>query len=185
MIQSTLTLIHMHFNILGLLQGVESFTCYGTSRTFDLSVQEVLAARHIAKTLGESEQTAMFKRILDNPHFATVFQYYAAISKLQTQGINEVVVQVVNSTNKGHLLSLLHCLYKAQDSSLCNMVTQQLDPILDLEDMSLSPADCFSIGYFLTFTKDFNLYLRRCSIDNHRFKALFRVDQVYNLRVLK
>ena len=177
-----------HFNTLGLLQGVESFTCYGTSHTFNflhLSVQEVLAARHIAKKLGESEQTELFKRMLDNPRFTAVFQYFAAITKLQTQGISEVVVQVANSTNKAHLLSLLHCLYEAQDSSLCDMVAQQLDSVLDLEDMSLSPADCFSIGYFLTFTKDFKLYLRRCSIDDHRCKALFRADQVYNLRVLK
>ena len=177
-----------HFNTLGLLHGVESFTRCGTSHTFNflhLSVQEVLAARHIATKLGESEQTEQFKRMFDNHRFTAVFQFYAAITKLQTQGINEVVVQVANSTNKAHLLSLLHCLYEAQDPSLCHLVAQQLDSVLDLEDMSLSPADCFSVGYFLTFTENFKLYLRRCSIDDYRCKTLFRAGEVYNFRVLK
>ena len=177
-----------HFSTLGLLQGVESFALCGKSHSYNflhLSVQEVLAARYMTTKLAESEQTDQFKKLFDNPRFTAVFQFYAAITKLRAPGISEVVVQVAESRNHARLLSLLHCLYEAQDPSLCHLVVQQLNSELDLIGTSLSPTDCFSLGYFLTFSKDLKLYLNICSIDDDGCKTLFREGQVYNLRILR
>ena len=176
------------FKTLGLLQGVESFARHGTAHSYNflhLSVQEVLAARYIARELGENEQTDQFKKLFDNPRFTAVFQFYAAITKLRAPGISEVVVQVARSTNKARLLSLLHCLYEAQDPSLCHLVAQQLNSQLDLSETSLSPADCFSLGYFITFTKGFNLNLIACHIGDDGCKALFREGQVLYLWIVR
>ena len=177
-----------HFKTLGLLQGVESFARHGTAHSYNflhLSVQEVLAARYIARKLKESEQTDQFKKLFDNPRFTAVFQFYSAITKLQATGISEVVVQVAKSRNRARLLSLVHCLYEAQDPSLCHLVAQQLNLVLNLKDTALSPADCFSLGYFITFTKSFELSLVSCFIDVDGCKALFREGQVYDLRILR
>ena len=177
-----------HFNTLGLLQGVESFALCGKSHSYNflhLSVQEVLAAHYMARKLGENEQTYQFENLFDNPHFTAVFQFYAAITKLRAPGISEVVVQVAKSRNKARLLSLMHCLYEAQDPSLCHLVAQQLNSKLDLSGISHSSADLFSVGYFITFNIGFELSLDWCSIDADGHKALFREGQVYNLRKLR
>ena len=178
----------LHFETLGLLQGVESFARCGTAHSYNflhLSVQEVLAAHYMARKLGESEQTDQFKELFDNPRFTAVFQFYAAITKLRAPGISEVVVQVAKSRNKARLLSLLHCLYEAQDPSLCHLVAQQLNSKLDLSYTSLIPADCFSIGCFITFTKGFELSLNSCHAGDDGCKALFKEGQVYDLRILR
>ena len=68
----------------------------------------------------------------------SVFQFYAAITKLQTPGTKDVVIRVVKERNKTRLLSLLHCLYEAQDLSLCELVAQQLQRGLDHSVITLT-----------------------------------------------
>ena len=91
-----------------------------------------------------------------------VFQFYAAITKLKTPEIKDVVVQVAKGcavdypdhTNVALLLSLLHCLYEAQDSSLCELVADQLESKLNLRTTTLSLVECFSLQYFLTLDEN-------------------------------
>ena len=181
---------------LGLLQGVESIAHCGRTHSYNflhLTVQELLAGHHIATKLEGNDQVARFKKLFDKPRFSAVFQFYAAITKLKTKGINEVVMQVAQkcegeyskSEDKARLLSLLHCLFEAQDSTLYDLVAQQLKSGLDIGNSSLSTADCFAIGYLTTFTKNFNLHLYNCSIDADGCKALFEEGKVYSLRILK
>ena len=205
------------FNTLGLLQGVESFASDGTSHSYNflhLSIQELLAAIHMATKMDPSEQVAQFKELFGRARFSAVFQFYAAKTKLKTQGIDEIVVQVVrkcmeekkatvltphSGTNSdldsggsslGHksqplLLSLLHCLFEAQDETLCQLVAKELKGELGgLQEISLSPADCISVGYFLTHCRQFKVYLGSCSMSDDGCKALFRKDKRYDLEYL-
>ena len=48
----------------------------------------------------------------------------------------------------GDIYSLLHCLYEAQDPSLCQCVVEQLEGELNLNSTSLTPVDCLAVGYF-------------------------------------
>ena len=111
---------------LGLLQGVESFVRRGKAVSYNflhLSIQEILAGFYAATQLPDNEQVSKFNELFDRSHFNAVFQFYAAITKLQTPGIKDIVIRVANnSSNKTLLLSLLHCLYEAQHPPLCELV---------------------------------------------------------------
>ena len=128
--------------------------------------------------------------------FSAVFQFYAAKTKLRTHGISNVVIQVVKkcavenpqSEDKALLLSLLYCLFEAQDSSLCQLVVDHLELNLNLKGTTLNLADCLSVQYFLTYLEDFNVNLTSCSIDADKCKVLFRqgeLGKVYQFRTLR
>ena len=92
--------------------------------------------------------------------------------------------QKSNSFNFGHkaqplLVSLLHCLYEAQDKKLCQLVITELKQVLDLSTISLDPADCLSVGYILTYCKDFEVNLNSCNIGDDGCKTLFKQDGDY------
>ena len=67
------------------------------------------------------------------------------------------------------MVSLLHCIYEAQDPCLCESVAQQLPYGLYLSGTILTPSDCLCIGYFLAhvckmFVCKFKVNLDSCSI---------------------
>ena len=189
-----------NFNTLGLLQGVESLAVCGKSYSYNflhLSIQELLCAIHMANELDEKEQTKQFKKLFGKPRFMLVFQFFAAKTKLKTSGISEVVTQVAkkcsvdrpSTEDRTLLVSLMHCLFEAQDSSLCQLVADELKQKLTLGTweggIPLNPADCYYLGYFLTFCKGFKISLANCSIGDDHCKSLFRKEQVYDLLSLK
>ena len=200
------------FNTLGLLQGVESFAVHGKLHSYNflhLSIQELLAAIYMANQLEENHQITKFRELFGQARFSAVFQFYAAETKLRTPGINEIVIETVkkclqepqstsDSSDSDHLgasvfghepqplfLSLLHCLFEAQDSTLCQLVVKELNLKLNLTGISLHPADCLSVGYFLTHCKYFEVCLSSCSIGDDECKTLFRQGEVYNLWTLE
>ena len=202
------------FNTLGLLQGVESFASGMPSHSYNflhLSIQELLAAIHMATKMDPSEQVAQFKKLFGRARFSAVFRFYAAKTKLKAQGMDEIVIRVVRKcmeekgatvltphsgtdsggSSLGHksqplLLSLLHCLFEAQDETLCQLVAKELKGELrGLQNISLSPADCLSVGYFLTHCRQFKVHLGGCSVSADGCKALFRKDKRYDLEYLE
>ena len=186
-------------NTLGLLQGVESFAIHGKSHCYNflhLSVQELLAAIYFAEKLDAQEQIQQFRRLFNEPRFSSVFQFFAAKTKLKTLGIQTAVKGIARSHKKAIVLSLLHCLSGAQDSSLCQLVVQELNYKLCFGDsfnelcerqygVSLNPADCYVVGYFLVYCKGFEVNLTNCSIGDDGCKTLFKQEKVYNIRTLK
>ena len=182
---------------LDLLQKVESFDRIGgmsySYNFLHLSIQELLAAVHIATKLQNDEQAEKFKEMYNNPRFSAVFQFYAAITKLKTPEIKDVVVQVAKGCaiddpdhmNIALLLSLLHCLYEAQDSSLCELVADQLESKLNLRTTTLSLAECFSLQYFLKHLENFDIDLNSCSIDKDKCNASFKPGQIYPIKSLE
>ena len=177
-------------NTLSLLQGVESFIGRekAVSHNFiHLSIQELLAAWYIATQLPASEQVSKFNELFHTSRFSAIFQFYSAITKLKTPGIKDVVVNIVKTyRNRGGsilkedkvlMFSLLHCLYEAQDPSLCESVAQQLQHGLDLKYTTLTSSDCLCIGYFLAHVckmaaGEFKVNLESCSIGDQGCKYL-------------
>ena len=161
---------------LSLLQGIESFLEGGKSVFYNfihLIIQEIMSAYHIATQLSDSEQVSQFQELFNQPRFAAVFQFYSAITKLETPGIRDVVARMVSEESQTRLVSLLRCLYEAQDPSLCLYVAKQLKYNLSLENTSLSPLDCLSLSFFLfsvvsSDLKKVRLYVRlwSCHIDD-------------------
>ena len=138
-------------NTLSLLQAIESFLQSGKSVFYNfihLSFQELFAGYYIATSLSDSEQVSQFHQLFYQPRFVGVFQFYAAITKLKTPGIDKIISEIVSKESKSHLLSLLRCLYEAQDPFHCQSVVNQLGK-LDVSRSSLSPMDLLSIGYLI------------------------------------
>lgn len=139
---------------LGLLQAVQSFTSLDKHMTYNflhLSIQEFLAAYHIATKMTATEQARRFQALIDQPRFSAVFQFYAGLTKLRSKEIKNVVTRMVKRGNEEFYpfdMSLLNCLYEAQDLSLCQFVASQLNRKLFI--YTANPVDCLSVGYFLS-----------------------------------
>ena len=175
---------------LGLLQAVPSIVSHGSSVYHNFihsSVQELLAAIHMSQMPPEV-QILKLDFMFNDDNFSSVLQFYAAITKFRTARTNPGLVRRFKPTpesvdkfirnalrkntkyNTNLLVSLLNCLYEAQDISLCKYVADELrnsvpfiDRLcsnsaggygndLDLRLHSLVPRDCLSIGYFLACT---------------------------------
>ena len=206
---------------LGLeLQAVPSIVSHGRSvylNFLHLSIQEMLAAVHISQ-MPASEQISTFDSMFNDAsaRFSAVLQFYAAITKLRTSrpllslvprflrpvpaSIYDLVRKIirrntqsnVNEHSKALFVSLLNCLYEAQDTDLCKYVGEQLrdkmsflDKFLGfrselyLSDMSLLPQDFLSIGYFLasiatSYKGRFSVDLWYCYLSDTDIKVLMQ-----------
>ena len=169
---------------LGLLQAVPSIVSHGRSAYHNflhLSVQEMLAAVHISR-MPASKQISTFDSMFNDSRFSAVLQFYAAITKLRTSrpllsllprflrpvpaSIYDLVRKIIQKDSNTLLVSLLNCLYEAQDIALCKYVGEQLrDKMSKFAYRSLLPQDCLSIGYFLAFIATSNCYKGRYLVD--------------------
>ena len=183
------------FDTLSLLNGAESMLMRGKKMYYTflhLSVQEFLAAYHIAK-LTDAEQVRILDKLFGQPRFIAVFRFYAAISKLQTPGISDVVAKVAKGCvteryshdNKAHLIALLGCLFESQNSDLCTAVASHLDSQLQLDGVTFTPVDCLSVDFFLSNTTDVKVGLNNCSIRGEMISFLFKSGKTYNLQDLE
>jgi len=86
---------------------------------------------------------------------------------------------MVTLGSRSALVSLLRCLYEAQDLSLCGYVVSLLEGKLDLSLTSLSPVECLSVGYFLLCTclittGKFEVNLQGCVLDDYKIACVAR-----------
>ena len=183
----------------GLLQATPSILSDGRTVYYNflhLSIQEMLSAVYICH-MPASEQISTFDSLFSDSRFSAVFQFYAAITKLRTSRpflsklpswlipryvtvhMLDLIGKIVKRDNSSLLISLLHCLYEAQDPFLCQFVTEQLGNELDLRNTSLTPVDSIAIGYFLSYvsvttskTIVFIVHLGNCSLGDAGTKSL-------------
>ena len=156
---------------IGLLQSVPSIIsgCLQSYFCFlHLSIQELLAAVHISH-MSPKQQISVFQDLFGTPRFSAVFQFYAGITKLRTNrpwlsklprflcpvpaSVYDLVRKLVKQElshdgSRTLLVSLLHCLYEAEDPSLCAFVAKLLSHDLTFINTSLTPLDCLAVGYF-------------------------------------
>ena len=186
----------------GLLQTVPSIISDGHLVYYcflHLSIQELLAAIHIS-LMSPKQQISVFQKLFGNPRFSAVFQFYAGITKLRTSRpilsllprflcpVPATVFDLVRKVVKNEiekefepkilLLSLINCLYEAEDSRLCLFVAYLLNHDLDLGYTTMNPIDCLSVGYFVSVCSNtsngFTLHLISCSIGDQGCKYLAR-----------
>ena len=186
----------------GLLQTVPSIISDGHLVYYcflHLSIQELLAAIHIS-LMSPKQQISVFQKLFGNPRFSAVFQFYAGITKLSTSRpilsklprflcpvpatVFDLVRKVVKTEKEKYgepkplLLSLINCLYEAEDSRLCVFVANLLNHNLNLDSTTMNPINCLSVGYFVSACSNtsngFTLRLRSCSISEQGCKFLAR-----------
>ena len=116
-------------NGLGLLQGVDSFL-HGKSVSYHflhLSVQELLAAKHIS-TLSVESQVSAFRELFKKQCLVYVFRFYAAFTKLKAPGIMEVVEKEIEKQGeweerRRRVLYILHHISNVITTSSFNYCT--------------------------------------------------------------
>ena len=142
-----------------------------------LSIQEMLAAYCISQ-MSNDEQVSVFQTLLKEPRFATVLQFYAGFTKLTNQGVCNIITGsdlTTNVSSQRYLLIYVRCFYEAQinNHSLYSNVFRRLNNILDMSEVTLSPLDCMSVGYFLALvcrnSTKLRVDLSRCGINDHSF----------------
>ncbi len=184
---------------IGLMQTVPSIIGDGHLVYYSflhLSIQELLAAIHIS-LMSPKDQISAFRKLFRKPRFSAVFQFYTGITKLRTArsvlskiprflcpipvSVFDLVKKIVKSECEKYgkprslLLSLINCLYEAEDLSLCTFVADILGQDLYLANTTMTPIDCLSVGYFVSgCTKRFLLNVRNCSISDQGCKFLVR-----------
>ena len=189
---------------IGLLQSVPSIVsdCLLSYFCFlHLSIQELLAAVHISH-MSPKQQISVFQELFGTPRFSAVFQFYAGITKLRTSrpwlsklprflcpvpaSVYDLVRKLVKLelSNYGSLrtllVSLLHCLYEAEDPPLCQFIADLLGHSLNLTGTTLTPLDCLAVGYFLSVVTTTctvsrcTVNLNGCSIGDQGCKLLVR-----------
>ena len=194
----------------GLLQAVPSIVSHGKSvyhNFVHLSIQEMLSAVHISK-MSASEQISTVDSMLNEDRSSAIFQFYSAITKLRTSrpllslvprfmrpvpaSVYDLVRKVIRKDSRVLSVSLLNCLYEAQDILLCKNVGEQLRSNVRLSDRlfgegvelslggcSLLTSDCLSIGYFLasiaaSYKGNFSVSLNVCSLGDVGAKILMQ-----------
>ena len=173
---------------IGLLQSVPSIIsgCLLSYFCFlHLSIQELLAAVHISH-MSAKQQISVFQELFGTPRFSAVFQFYAGITKLRTSrswlsklprflcpvpaSVYDLVRKLVKQELKKIfdkrtlLVSLLHCLYEAEDPQLCQFVDDLLGHHLTITNTSLTPLDCLAVGYFSSVVTTI-CTVSRCTVD--------------------
>ena len=142
-----------------------------------LSMQEMLAAYRISQ-MGYFEQVSVFQTLLSEPRFATVLQFYAGFTKLTNRGVCDIITGsdfTYEKSSQRSLLNYVRCFYEAQidDQSLYSKFFPRLNGILDLSEVTVSPLDCMSVGYFLALvcrnSRKLRVDLIGCNINAHSF----------------
>ena len=192
----------------GLLQVAPSISGKVYYSFIHSSVQIFLAALHISH-LPASRQISMCELLFGDPRFLAVFKFYAAITKLRTSrpflsklprwlspvpaSVLDLVQKVIENQHAQLasyqskymylLVSLLDCVYAAQDPSLCQFIAKRLNGSLDIWNQGwLTSADCLAIGYFLSSisvtgcsnAEEFILELYQCAIGDIGTRSLMR-----------
>ena len=173
--------------------GRQSYFCF-----LHLSIQELLAAVHISH-MSAKQQISVFQELFGTPRFSAVLQFYAGITKMRTSrpffsllprflrgqvstSVYDLVRDIVRNSEhlKTLLVTLLHCLYEAEDPPLCQFVDDLLDHDLTFINTTLKPLDCLAVGYFLSVVtttrtvSECTVYLNGCSIGDQGCKFLVR-----------
>ena len=185
----------------GLLQATPSILSDGRTVYYNfmhLSIQEMLSAVYISH-MSASKQISIFGSLFRDSRFSAVFQFYAAITKFRTSRpflsklpswlvpdhvtvhMLDLVGKIIKIDNKPLFISVLRCLYEAQDPSLCQFVVNLRGYLLDLSSVSLTPVDSLAIGYYLysiscaiCTTNVYKIDLDNCTLGNDGTKSLIK-----------
>ena len=134
-----------------------------------------MAAYCISK-MGSSQQVKVFQTLSGEPRYASMGRRVLEFTKFTNEGVRNIITGSNFNSERSSMLSLLsyiRCFFEAQirDQSLYEKIIRRLNGNLILTEITLSPLDCMSVGYFLAFilrnSRRVILILSNCGIDDH------------------
>ena len=177
-------------NGFGLLQAVEHFGLTGTTTTINFlhfSIQEYLAAHHMANLPADEELKIIEEKFWSDVHF-NMFSIYVSITKGQRSsfkhflcsGNKAIAISDKFLNNQLQCLRLYRCFHEAGDVDICKTIERSVtfsDKEINLRSTRLTASDVECVTVFLTssFNKEWvRLNLYSCYIQDHGLHILHR-----------
>ena len=174
----------------GLLQAVEHFGLTGTTTTFNFlhfSLQEYLAAHHIANLPADEELRIIEEKFWSKLHF-NMFSIYISLTKGQRPpfkhflcGGNEAIAISDKFLNDQlQCYQLYRCFHEAGNDDICKIIERSVkfsDKMINLSDTTLTASDVENVTVFLTSSSHKEwvwLNLTNCYIQDHGLHILHR-----------
>ena len=146
-----------------------------------LSIQEFLAALAI-KILRDESRLQLLKIFRSDKQFQNVWKFFSGITKLQDQAFRDMVINSTRPGNRDQLF-LLHCLYEAQNPSICKVAADKMSHHLYLGNVTLNACDCLCTAYILGCAEgEWEVQLRGCNIGGDGLEVIKR--QLFNHSLL-
>ena len=185
-----MTAIPGAINGFGLLQAVEHFGFTETTTTINFlhfSIQEYLAAHHIANLPADEELKIIEEKFWSDIHF-NMFSIYVSLTKGQRPSFKHFLcggnkaIAISNEflNNQLQCLRLYRCFHEAGDVDICKTIEQSVtfsDKKIYLMGNSLTASDVECVTVFLTssFHKEWvDLDLSSCYLQDHGLHILHR-----------
>ena len=144
--------------ILSATAGCECYYQFG-----HLSIQEFLAAYRM-KQLDSEERIRLLKEYREDKQFQNVWKFLSGITKLKEDEFQQAIISDTTSDNRDQMF-LVHCLFEAHDSEICQKGATKLEHSLNINNMSLNTTDCLCAAYAITTAGGkWTVDLRGCNI---------------------
>ena len=146
---------------LGLLNAIETFTISGSRKLFQflhLTIQEFLAARHIASGgMSAFEKAVFMKSHINNERFRMTLLFLSGLTHLSFLPPGESLLdgQTINLSsrdNKAKFIFLAQLFYESNSSFSQWLLSSLSSIVLDFSDYGLSQFDCLVLAHFLSST---------------------------------
>ena len=187
-------------NGFGLLQAIQHFGLNGKTMTFNFlhfSIQEFLAAHHVASLSPRDELKILKEKFWSDIHF-NMFAFYIALTKGQRPSFRQFIKPSFQQRFKGFLIGhdvqvankflddqvkcfhLFRCFFEVGDNEMCKSIENAKtfsSKVIDLAWIRLSPSDVECLTVFLTCSshKEWKgLYLYECYIQDQGVHILHR-----------
>ena len=185
-----ITAIPGAINGYGLLQAVEHFGFTGTTTIINFlhfSIQEYLAAHHIANLPAYEELKIIEEKFWNDIHF-NMFSIYVSLTKGQRPsfkhflcgGNKAIAISDKFLKNQLQCLRLYYCFHEAGDVDICKTIEQSVifsNKKISFYGTRLTASDVECVTVFLTSSshKEWGwLYLYDCYIQDHGLHILHR-----------
>ena len=128
-----------------------------------LSIQEFLAAYQI-KQLKSATRIELLKEFREDKQFQNIWKFLSGITKLKEEEFQEAIISNTSADNRDQMF-LIHCLFEAHDTEICQEGATKLKRNLNINNMSLNTTDCLCAAFVITTTGgDWMVDLRGCNI---------------------
>ena len=141
---------------LSLLNAIETFTISGSRKLFQflhLTIQEFLAARHIASSgMSAFEKAVFMKSHINNERFRMTLLFLSGLTHLSFLPPGESLLgcQINSAGNKFVFLAQLF--YETENSSSQWLLSSLSSKVFDMSLYRLSQFDCLVLAHFLSST---------------------------------
>ena len=146
-----------------------------------LTLQEYLTAEYISE-MSDEQQLDIIRRLKEKIHMRVVWKFYCGLAH-EKRVFPETFTLIVEGArdDRQSALHIMRCAYESTEAKACVTVMESINGKMDVQDITLNPADCDVLGYVTTFAADTicELDMSYCHIGAEGMEAF--VDRIESL----